>query len=113
MTSLTPRPGPYKKSQNSRLKRPESASARALQRLGLVPQGVHLRQVGGFRGAALLGQARLDMAEAADELGVRAPQRRFRLDLQLARQVGAHEQQVAQLLAGLGDVAGGDLGLEL
>ena len=51
--------------------------------------------------AARLGEARLDVAEAADELLVRGPQRRLRIELQVARDVGDDEQEIAELLLDL------------
>ena len=49
----------------------------------------------------MLGEPRLDVAEAADELLVRRPQRGLGIDLQVASDVGDDEQQVAELLLDL------------
>ena len=56
---------------------------------------------------------RLDMIESTHELGVRGPERRLRIDTQLARKVGADEEHVAELFARLLQVAGRHLSLQL
>ena len=65
---------------------------------GLVPQGVHLGEVRLRRGRAARGELLLDVAEAAGELFVGGAQGGFRIELQVARDVGDDEQQVAELL---------------
>src|SRR5260370_2411721 len=77
-------------------------------RLGLLPERFHFLQggVGGL--AAGFRQAPLDVAQAALVLVVGGAQRRFGIDLAMAREVGDGEQDVAQLVgqAGLVDVPG-------
>ena len=65
--------------------------------LGLVPQLIHLLQRRVLRLAAVCGERRLDAFEAPHELVVGAAQRRFRIDLEMARDIGHHEQQITEL----------------
>src|SRR3546814_7115978 len=83
----------------------------ALGALGRLPelfQGIEALVLGLL---AAGGQRRLHGAEAALELGVGAAQRRFRIDVQVTRQVDDDEQQVADLVfQPLGRTALVDLG---
>ena len=73
----------------------------ALLRLRLVPERVHLGEVR-LRWARALGrEPLLDVAEAADELLVGRAQRRLGIELQVARDVGDDEQEIAKLLLDL------------
>ena len=114
LTSETPTPG----AAASAAGRPDRGRAGVptggpLRRLRRVPERVHLGQVRRVRRRAARRKFRLDVLEAADELGVGAAQRRLRVDVEFARQVGADEEHVAQFVARLVDVAGGHLGLQL
>jgi branched-chain amino acid aminotransferase len=66
--------------------------------LGRPPGGFHLGQCGLRRQAPLGGQARLDGREPAAELVVGMADAGFGIEFQLARQVGEHEQHVAELV---------------
>ena len=84
-----------------------------LRGFGGIPQFIHFGE-GRVRGCApIFGQPLLDMAEAADELGVRGAQGVLRVDVQLPRQVGADEQHVAQFGVNPRLVARRHLGLQL
>src|SRR5512138_1570428 len=77
---------------------PESS---VFQGFTLVPELVHLLQGRLAGAAALLPQAPLDVAETAFEFGVRAAQRRLRIDPEVAADVDDAEQHVAELVGDL------------
>ena len=70
----------------------------------LVPQPVHFieRRLRGV--ATLLGETRFDMAETAREFRVRPAQCRLRIDLEMPRDVGHHEQHAAHIEEEFGDL---------
>src|SRR6056297_294942 len=66
--------------------------------LRIVPERVHLRQIAVLGAAAGGLEAGFDMGEAAGELGVGPPQRRLGADIHVPREVGHHEEKVAEFL---------------
>ena len=72
--------------------------ARALGGLRLAPKLFHLVEARLVQGAPAIGEAPLDRLEAPLELGIGPPQRPFRIDLEMAGQIGGREQEVADLV---------------
>src|SRR6202040_3736413 len=70
-------------------------SALALAALYLLPQGIERVEIGTGR---MFGGEQLDAAKTAIELSRRPAQRRFRIDLELACEVGDGEEDIAQLV---------------
>src|SRR6185312_14560653 len=85
----------------------------ALLSLRLDPQPLHVLEARAFRGLAALGEAALDMGEAAFELQVGRAQRSLRIDPEMAGEVRDREQEVAHLALERLGRAPGDLGLDL
>src|SRR5882672_14427 len=73
-----------------------------LRVLRLLPERFHLLERGVFQRPALSLKTRLDRLEAADEFRIGGAQRFFRVQLQMARQVGHREQEIAEFLRDLG-----------
>ena len=79
-----------------------------LQTLGLVPEGIHLSEGHISQGAASLLRLRLDIAEAANELGIRSLKRIIWIDAVLASNVDDAEEEITQLSFGVFRRARGD-----
>ncbi len=65
-------------------------------RLG--PQTFHLVETGVVRGASLFREGPFDGPEAALEFGIRPAQGGFRIDAEVARQIGGGEQEDIDLV---------------
>src|SRR5262245_40349453 len=84
-----------------------------LARLGRVPERFHLLEGRRLRCLAAMRERALDGGKTLLEFPIRRAQRRFRIDIEVARQVHHREQQIAHLGAGSRAAARGDLGLDL
>ena len=77
----------------------------ALGLLRLLPQRFHLFEAGVFGASAFGFKTRLDNLETADEFGVGGAKRVFRVELEMAGEVGHREQQIAEFLRNLGGLS--------
>ncbi len=71
-------------------------------RLGLLPERFHLVERGIGRRPAVFGKSGLYPFEATHDFGVRHSERGLGVDLQVPRQIGDDEEQVADLALDLG-----------
>src|SRR6187402_204699 len=81
--------------------------------LGRAPQPVEQLRGGACSRLAKPNQLELDMPVAARESLIGTPERRFRIEFEVAREVHDREQEVAELRLAPGAIARGDRSIEL